>query len=68
MKDDKARFTLRTSQELLNKFGYISEYYGRSKNKELEHLMRKRVSDCEKKYEKIPEEVYKRDPENEDQQ
>lgn len=68
MKDDKARFTLRTSQELLNKFGYISEYYGRSKNKELEHLMRKRVSDYEKKYEKIPEEVYKRDPENEDQQ
>ena len=55
MKDDKARFTLRTSHELLNKFGYISEYYGRSKNKELEHLMRKRVSDYEKKYEKIPE-------------
>lgn len=66
MKDDKARFTLRISYELLNKFGYISEYYGRSKNKELEYLMKKRVADYEKRYEKIPEEVYKHNNENEE--
>lgn len=66
MKDDKARFTLRTSYELLDKFGYISEYYGRSKNKELEYLMKKRVSDYERRHEKIPEEIYKSNSEKEE--
>ncbi len=66
MKDDKARFTLRTSYELLNKFGYVADFYGRNKNRELEYMMKKRVADYEKRYEKIPEEVYKHNTEKED--
>lgn len=66
MKDDKARFTLRTSYELLDKFGYVADFYGRNKNRELEYMMKKRIADYEKKYEKIPEEVYRHEPKNED--
>lgn len=34
MKDDFPRYTLRISQILLDKIGYIAEYEGRTKNKE----------------------------------
>ena len=40
MKDNKSRYTLRVEQELLNKLGYIAEYEGRTKNRELERLVR----------------------------
>mgnify|MGYP002508554038 CR=1 FL=1 len=33
---EMSRFTLRLSQELLDKLGYIAEYNARTKNKELE--------------------------------
>ena len=36
MKDDFPRYTLRISQILLDKIGYIAEYEGRTKNKEFE--------------------------------
>ena len=39
-KQEKVRFTMRISQELLDKLGYIAEYYGRTKNKELEQMRR----------------------------
>ena len=39
MKDDFPRYTLRISQILLDKIGYIAEYEGRTKNKEIEQLM-----------------------------
>ena len=39
MKDDFPRHTLRISQILLDKIGYIAEYEGRTKNKEIEQLM-----------------------------
>ena len=35
MKDAMSRFTLRVPQELLDRLGYIAEYEGRTKNKEL---------------------------------
>ena len=38
MKDDFPRYTLRISQILLDKIGYIAEYEGRTKNKEIEHF------------------------------
>jgi predicted DNA-binding protein len=38
-KQEKVRFTMRISQELLDKLGYIAEYYGRTKNKELEQMI-----------------------------
>ena len=39
MKDDFPRYTLRIPQILLDKIGYIAEYEGRTKNKEIEQLM-----------------------------
>ena len=39
MKDYLSRYTLRVEQELLDKFGYIAEYEGRTKNRELEQMI-----------------------------
>ena len=47
---EMSRFTLRLSQELLDKLGYIAEYNARTKNKELERMIRGRVNAFEKKY------------------
>lgn len=47
MKDDLPRYTLRVSQILLDKLGYIAGYEGRTKNKELEQLIKKRISEFE---------------------
>ena len=46
---DIARFTLRTSKELLDKLGYIAEYEGRTKNKELEQMIKARITAFERK-------------------
>ncbi|MFT3951285.1 MAG: hypothetical protein QM689_04940 [Oscillospiraceae bacterium] len=48
MKDEISRFTLRTSQELLDKLGYIAEFEGRTKNKELEQMIKKRIAEFER--------------------
>ena len=48
MKDALPRYTLRVPQILLDKLGYIAEYEGRTKNKELEQLMKKRIAEFEK--------------------
>ncbi|MBU5627769.1 hypothetical protein H8790_02620 [Oscillibacter hominis] len=53
MKDPMSRFTLRVSRELLEKLGYIAEFEGRTKNRELEHMIRLRISAFEKEYGKI---------------
>lgn len=53
MKDRFPHFTLRISQELLDKIGYIAEYEGRTKNKEIEHLIKLRVAKFEKEHGKI---------------
>lgn len=55
MKDSIPRYTLRVSQELLDKLAYIAEYEGRTKNKELEQLIKKRISEFESIYGPIPE-------------
>lgn len=46
--DNLPRYTLRISQELLDKLGYIAEYEGRTKNKEIEQLIKKRIQGFEK--------------------
>ena len=46
---EMSRFTLRLSQELLDKLGYSAEYNDRTKNKELERMIRGRVNAFEKK-------------------
>ncbi len=47
MKDNLTRYTLRVPQELLDKLGYIAEYEGRTKNRELEQMIKKRIRDFE---------------------
>ena len=47
--DEMARFTLRIPKELLDKFGYIAEYNGRTKNKELEQMIKSRIKSFEDK-------------------
>ena len=47
MKDPLPRYTLRIPQELLDKLAYIAAYEGRTKNKEIEQLIKKRVSEFE---------------------
>ena len=53
MKDYLSRYTLRVEQDLLDKFGYIAEYEGRTKNRELEQMIKKRIADFEKEHGKI---------------
>ena len=53
MKNQLPRYTLRISQELLNKIGYIADYEGRTKNKEIEQLIKKRIQEFEAIHGKI---------------
>lgn len=55
MTQDLARFTLRVPKELLAKFGYIAEYEGRTKNKELEQMIKARILAFEQEHGTIPE-------------
>ena len=48
-----AKFTLRTDSELLKKFRFVSDYNGRSSNRELEMLMKKHIAEFEATHEKI---------------
>ena len=54
MTDNKARFTLRVDPELLEKLGYIAEYEGRTKNRELEQLIKQRIRAFEAAHGEIP--------------
>lgn len=47
------RYTLCVSRKLMNKVGYIAEYNGRTKNKELEHMMKARIKSFEQKFGEI---------------
>lgn len=53
MTDKLLRYTLRIDRELFRKFRYVAEYEGRSANKEIEQMMKKRVDEFEKKNGKI---------------
>ena len=55
MKDNLPRYTLRMPQELLDKLGYIAEYEGRTKNREIEQLIKKRIAEFEADHGKIKE-------------
>ena len=54
MTDNKARFTLRVDAELLDKLGYVAEYEGRTKNRELEQLIKRRIREFEEEHGEIP--------------
>ena len=51
--DDKVRYTLRIDRELLDKFGYIAEYEGRTKNREIEQRIKRRIAAFEKEFGEI---------------
>ena len=53
MKDLLPRYTLRISRILLDKIAYIAEYEGRTKNREIEQLIKKRIEEFEKKHGEI---------------
>lgn len=45
--DSLPRYTLRVPQDLLDKLGYIAEYEGRTKNREIEQLIKRRIAEFE---------------------
>ena len=48
MKDNLPSYTLRVSQVLLDKLAFIAEFEGRTKNKEIEQLIKRRIAEFEK--------------------
>jgi hypothetical protein len=48
--DDKMRYTLRIDPTLMDKFGYVAEYEGRTKNGQLIYLIRQCVAEFEKEH------------------
>ncbi len=48
MEDKLLRYTLRLDRHLFAKFRYIAEYEGRSANREIEQMIKKRVETFEK--------------------
>ena len=55
MNDSFPRYTLRVPQQLLDKLGYIAAYEGRTKNKEIEQLIKRRISEFEAEHGAIEE-------------
>ena len=55
MKDSLPRYTLRIPQLLLDKLAYIAAYEGRTKNKEIEQIIKKRIAEFEDVHGPIPE-------------
>lgn len=53
MEDKNLRYTLRMDRILFVKFRYVAEYEGRSANKEIEQMLKKRVAEFEREYGKI---------------
>lgn len=53
MKDSLPRYTLRIPQNLLDKLAVVAEYEGRTKNREIEQLIRKRIAEFEETHGKI---------------
>lgn len=50
-------FSLRIDKSELQKFGYISSYEGRSKNRELLWMIRKKIAEFEKEHGKIEDDT-----------
>ncbi|MDF2871887.1 MAG: Arc family DNA-binding protein [Anaerocolumna sp.] len=48
-----SKFTLRVDSELINKFRYVADYNALSANRELEVIMKKHISEFEKKHGRI---------------
>jgi hypothetical protein len=53
MKNDLPRYTMRINRELLDKLRYVAEYEGRTINKELEQLVKRRIEKFEQEHGEI---------------
>lgn len=53
MKDNLPRYTLRIPQILLDKLAFVAEYEGRTKNKEIEQLIKRRIAEFENQHGEI---------------
>ena len=53
MMDSKSRYTLRIDPILLEKLGYVAEYEGRTKNRELEQMIKRRIANFEREHGEI---------------
>lgn len=53
MEEQLPRYTLRISATLLEKIGFIAEFEGRTKNREIEQLIKKRIAEFEAKHGEI---------------
>ena len=56
MKNYLSNFTLRVPQILLDKLASVASYEGRSKNKEIEQLIKKRIAEFEAAHGEITKE------------
>lgn len=54
MKKEYPRYTLRVSNEYLYKLGCIAHFEGRTKNKEIEFMLRKYIDEFERLHGEIP--------------
>ena len=63
MKDKLLRYTLRIDRTLFQKFRYLAEADGRSANRELEQMIKKRVAEYERENGVIPLEKLENLPE-----
>lgn len=54
MKKSYPRYTLRVSAELLYKLGYIANFEGRTKNREIEFILKKHIDEFERGFGEIP--------------
>ncbi len=53
---DEVGFTLRVSRRLLSRFGYVAKFNGRTKNKELEQIMKHHIAEFEREHGPIKQE------------
>lgn len=50
MRKNYPRFTLRVPASMLEKVAYIADYHGRTKNKEIEFILKKQIAEFERLY------------------
>ena len=50
MKDNLPRYTLRVSALLLKKLEFVAAFHGRTKNKEIEMLIRRHIAEFEREH------------------
>lgn len=53
MRKDYPRYTLRIPKELLDKISYTAEINSRTKNREIENVLKRYIADYERLYGKI---------------